>query len=166
MAYSTMPAPGIAGVGEVRGLPSFELISMQSSAAQGEDAPSMIEGTADIPHSIAAAHLPEAAAVFDAVPALDTAMDMVDPQPPLVELLVRHVLLPCERLPHIERNSTAIVLACETSSLRRPGSSAAHTTAPGPRTASGPTPWRWHAKRLESSMRSTGASLEAFKVGA
>jgi hypothetical protein len=32
-------------------------------------------------------------------------MDMVDPQPTLVELLVRHVLLPRELLPQIEINS-------------------------------------------------------------
>jgi hypothetical protein len=32
-------------------------------------------------------------------------MDMVDPQPMLVELLVRHVLLTRERLPQIEINS-------------------------------------------------------------
>jgi hypothetical protein len=30
---------------------------------------------------------------------------MVDPQPTLVERLARHVLLPRELLPHIERNS-------------------------------------------------------------
>src|SRR5215510_6382928 len=60
----------------------------------GEDAPGMMEGTAEVPHQIADAHLPEAAAVFDAATALDTATDMVDPQPRLVELLVRHVLLP------------------------------------------------------------------------
>jgi len=28
-------------------------------------------------------------------------MDMVDPQPTLVALLMRHVLLPCAFLPHI-----------------------------------------------------------------
>ena len=33
------------------------------------------------------------------------AMDMVDPQPTLVELLVSHVLLPREFLPQIEINS-------------------------------------------------------------
>jgi hypothetical protein len=33
-------------------------------------------------------------------------MDMVDPQPTLVELLVRHVLHPRELLPQIEINST------------------------------------------------------------
>ena len=43
--------------------------------------------------------------VFDAATALDTAIDMVDPQPRLVERLVRHVLLPRELLPQIEINS-------------------------------------------------------------
>jgi hypothetical protein len=64
-----------------------------------------MEGTADVPHQIAAAYLPEAAAAFDAATALDTTLDMVDPQPTLVELLVRHVLLPRELLPQIEINS-------------------------------------------------------------
>jgi hypothetical protein len=65
----------------------------------------MMEGIADVPHPSADAYLPEAASVFDAATALDTAMDMVDPQPTLVELLVRHVLLPCALLPQIEINS-------------------------------------------------------------
>src|SRR4029434_9948121 len=56
-------------------------------------------------HEITDALLPQAASVFDAATALDTAMDMVDPQPTLVELLVRHVLLPRELLPQIEINS-------------------------------------------------------------
>jgi hypothetical protein len=66
----------------------------------------MMEGTADVPHPSADAHLPEAASVFGAATALDTAMDMIDPQPMLVELLVRHVLLPRELLPQIEINSS------------------------------------------------------------
>jgi hypothetical protein len=80
------------------------LISIQSSAAKGEAEPGMMEGTAEVPHQSADAHLPEAAAVFDAASALDPAMDMVGP-PPLVELLVRHVLLPREFPPQIEINS-------------------------------------------------------------
>ena len=64
-----------------------------------------MEGTAEVPHPIADAHLPEAASVFDAATALDTVMDMVDPQPTLVELLVRHVRLPREFLPQIGINS-------------------------------------------------------------
>ena len=65
----------------------------------------MIEGTADGPHPIADAHLPEAAAVFGAATALATAMDIVDPQPTLVERQVCQVLLPREPLPQIEINS-------------------------------------------------------------
>ena len=65
----------------------------------------MMQGTADVPHQSADVHLPEAAAVFDAATALDTAIDLVDPQPTLVELLVHHVLLPRELLPQIEINS-------------------------------------------------------------
>jgi hypothetical protein len=85
---------------------TFEFISIQSLAAKGEDEPGMMEGTADVPHPRAAAHLSEAASVCDAATALDTALDMVGPQPPLVELLVRHVLLPREVLPQIEINSS------------------------------------------------------------
>ena len=66
----------------------FEFISIQSSAAREADKPGIMEGTAEVQHPIADAHLPEAAAVFDAAPALDTVMDMVAPQPTLVELLV------------------------------------------------------------------------------
>ena len=64
-----------------------------------------MEGTADVPHPIADVHLPEAASVFDAVTALDTALDMIDPQPTLGEVLVRHVRLPPALLPQIEINS-------------------------------------------------------------
>jgi hypothetical protein len=72
---------------------------------RGQAHPEVVQGTAEGPHPSAAAHLPEAASVFDATTALDTATDMVDPQPTLVELLVRHVLLPREFLPQIEINS-------------------------------------------------------------
>jgi len=64
-----------------------------------------MESPADVPHQIADVHLPEAASVFDAATALDTAMDMVDPQPTLVQFLIRHVLLPRALLPQIEINS-------------------------------------------------------------
>jgi hypothetical protein len=64
-----------------------------------------MEGTAEVPHPIADAHLPEAASVIDAAPALDTVRDMVAPQPTLVALLVRHVRLPRELLLQIEINS-------------------------------------------------------------
>jgi hypothetical protein len=53
----------------------------------------MMEGIADVPPQIVDAHLLEAASVFDGAAALDPTIDMVDPQPTLVVLLVRHVLL-------------------------------------------------------------------------
>jgi hypothetical protein len=59
---------------------TYEFISIKSWAATGEDEPGIMEGTAEAPHPIAAAHLPEAAAIFDAATALDTILDMVDPQ--------------------------------------------------------------------------------------
>jgi hypothetical protein len=69
---------------------------------RGQAHPDVVQGTAGIPHPSAAAHLPEAASVFDAATALDTATDMVDPQPTLVDLLVRHGLLP--RAPAVNRD--------------------------------------------------------------
>jgi hypothetical protein len=84
---------------------TLEFISIQSWATTGEDEAGRREDTADVPHPIAAAHLPEAASVFDAATALDTARDMVAPQPTLVESLVRHVLLSRELWPQIEINS-------------------------------------------------------------
>jgi hypothetical protein len=68
----------------------------------------MREGTADVPHQIAAAHLPEAASVCDAAAAPDTTLAMLDPQPTLVELLGRHVLLPHALLLQIEINSRGV----------------------------------------------------------
>jgi len=65
----------------------------------------MMEGTAEVPHPIAASHLSEAASVFDAATALGTTLDIVDPQPTLMALLVRHVRLPRALLPQIEINS-------------------------------------------------------------
>ena len=64
-----------------------------------------MQGTAQFHHEITDALPPYADPVFDDATALDTAMDMVDPQPTLVELLVRHVLLLREFLPQIEINS-------------------------------------------------------------
>jgi hypothetical protein len=54
--------------------------------------------------------LPQAAAVFDAAPALDTAKAMADPQPTLVERLVRYGLLAREFLPQIGINSSESIL--------------------------------------------------------
>src|SRR5262245_61011260 len=89
------------------GVARIEFITIQLSTAKGEDEPGVREGTAEVPHQSAAAYRPGAAAVFDAAPALDTALDLLDPQPARVELLVRHGLLSRALLPQIKINSMA-----------------------------------------------------------
>jgi hypothetical protein len=55
-------------------------------------------GTAAFHHAIADALLPQADPVLPNTAALDTALDVLDAQPTLVERLVRPVLLPREFL--------------------------------------------------------------------
>jgi hypothetical protein len=51
-----------------------------------------VQGTADFHHQIADTLLPQTEAVFDEATALDTTVDMLDPQPTVGECLMRHVL--------------------------------------------------------------------------
>src|SRR4029450_10008305 len=83
----------------------LSLSRLNHGLPRGEDEPGIMEGIADVPYQIADAHLPEAAAVFDAATALDTARDRAVPQPTLVELLGSHMLLPREFLPQSGINS-------------------------------------------------------------
>src|SRR2546421_9125650 len=55
--------------------------------------PEIVQGTAELHHEIADALLPQPDAVFHHATTLDAAVDMLDPQPPLVERLVSQVLL-------------------------------------------------------------------------
>ena len=55
--------------------------------------PEIVQGTAEFHHEIADALLPQADPVFHNATTLDAAVDMLDPQPPLVERLVGQVLL-------------------------------------------------------------------------
>jgi len=57
-----------------------------------------MQGTAEFHHEIADASLPQADAVFDDTTALDAPVDMLDPQPTLVQGLVGQVLLPRQLL--------------------------------------------------------------------
>src|SRR5262249_16276425 len=52
-----------------------------------------MQGTTEFHHQIAGARLPQADPVFDDTATLDTAVDVLDPQPPLVERLVGPLLL-------------------------------------------------------------------------
>src|SRR5438105_13452496 len=57
-----------------------------------------MQGTADFHHDIADTFLPQVEPIFHDTAALDTAVDMLDPQPTLVQSLVRQLLLPRELL--------------------------------------------------------------------
>src|SRR5919109_1621833 len=54
--------------------------------------PEIVQGTAELHHEIADALLPQPDPVFHNATTLDAAVDMLDPQPPLVEPLVGQVL--------------------------------------------------------------------------
>jgi hypothetical protein len=64
-----------------------------------------VQGATEFHHQITDTRLPQAEPVLHDAAALDTAVDMLDPQPPLVQRLVRHGRLPHERLPQSELNS-------------------------------------------------------------
>jgi len=57
-----------------------------------------VQGTAEFHHQIPDALLPQTHPVFHDATALDTASDVLDAQPPLVECLVRPLVLPRELL--------------------------------------------------------------------
>jgi len=57
-----------------------------------------VQGTAEFHHQITDPLLPQADAVFHDATALDTTIDMLNPQPTLVERLVGPLLLPCQLL--------------------------------------------------------------------
>jgi hypothetical protein len=54
--------------------------------------PKVVQGTAQFHHEIADTLLPQAHAVFDDATALDTTVNVLDPQPTLVECLVGPLL--------------------------------------------------------------------------
>jgi hypothetical protein len=55
--------------------------------------PEIVQGATELHHQIADALLPQAHPVFHNATPLDAAVDMLDPEPPLVERLVGQVLL-------------------------------------------------------------------------
>ena len=60
--------------------------------------PEVVQGAAELHHQVADPFLPQADPVFHDATPLDTTIDMLDPQPTLVERLVRPLLLPRELL--------------------------------------------------------------------
>jgi len=57
-----------------------------------------VEGTTEFHHEITDALLPQADAVFDDATTFHATVDVLDPQPTLVERLICHVLLQCQLL--------------------------------------------------------------------
>jgi hypothetical protein len=60
---------------------------------RGQAHPEVMQGTTDFHHEITDALLPQPDAVFDDATAFDTAVDVLDPQPTLMQCLVGSVLL-------------------------------------------------------------------------
>src|SRR2546429_9169212 len=60
--------------------------------------PEVVQGTAEFHHDITDPLLPQTELVFDDATTLDTPIDMLDPQPAVVQRLVGHMLLPREIL--------------------------------------------------------------------
>ncbi len=65
---------------------------------RGQAHPEVMQGTAEFHHEIADTGLPQADPVFDDTTALDAAVDMLDPQPTVVQGLVGQLLLPWQFL--------------------------------------------------------------------
>jgi hypothetical protein len=88
-----------------QGYPQMEIpillsLSRLNHRLPGREAhPEVVQGTTDFHHEITDPLLLQADAVFDDATALDTTVDMLDPQPTLVQRLVRHVLLQRELSP-------------------------------------------------------------------
>jgi len=61
--------------------------------------PEVVQGTTEFHHQIADARLPQADPVFHNATTFDAAVDMLDPQPPLVERLVGPFLLQVSSAP-------------------------------------------------------------------
>ena len=75
-----------------------EFIPIKSLPATGSSAPEVVQGTTEFHHQIADAFFTQADAVFDDATTLDTAVDMLDAQPTVMQRLVGHMLLPCQLL--------------------------------------------------------------------
>src|SRR6266581_5291000 len=65
---------------------------------RGQTDPEVMQGTAEFHHEIADAVLPQPDPVFDDTAALDAAVDMLDPEPTVVQSLIGQFLLPRQLL--------------------------------------------------------------------
>src|SRR4029453_17928366 len=96
-AYTWAASIGIAGCedGHPKGWPLLflSLSRLNHRLPRGQTDPEVMQGQAEFHHEIADAVLPQPDAVFHDAAALDAAVDMLDPQPTLVQGLVGQFLL-------------------------------------------------------------------------
>ena len=79
--------------------PAFQQLSLSRlnhRLPRGQTDPEGMQGTAQCHHQIADAVLPQPDAVFHNAAALDTAVDMLDLQPAVMQGLIGLFLLPCQ----------------------------------------------------------------------
>jgi hypothetical protein len=76
--------------------PRFDHLSLSRlnhGLPRAQTHPEVVQGTTEFHHQITDACFPQTDAIFDDATPLDAAVDMLDPQPPLVERLVGQFLL-------------------------------------------------------------------------
>jgi hypothetical protein len=83
-------APGTAGAQDIEEL---SLSRLNHWLPRSDAHPEVVQGTAEFHHQVTDPLLPQADSVLHDTTALDAAVDMLDPEPPLVERLVGQVLL-------------------------------------------------------------------------
>ena len=89
--YPQGPCP--EGVSKVLTCYDLSLSRLNHRLPRGQTHPEIMQGTAEFHHQITNSLLPQADAVFHDATPLDTAVDVLDPEPPLVECLVGPLLL-------------------------------------------------------------------------
>src|SRR5713226_3363369 len=99
-AFEQPPADPTAegGVREIVEDEDLSLSRLNHRLPGGKTHPEVMQGTAQFHDQIADTLLPQADAVFYDTAALDAAVDMLDPQPPVVQGLVGQVLFQGECL--------------------------------------------------------------------
>src|SRR5262249_44769798 len=102
-AYASLQLPG-APDAQRSAATEGSLSRLNHWLPRGQAYPEVVEGTAEFHHQIADAFFPQAEAVFDDATTLDTTVHVLDPQPTLVQRLVRQLLLSRQllapRFPH------------------------------------------------------------------
>ena len=106
-AQTTLASTRATASARIEAQKQLSLSRLNHWLPRGQAHPEVVQGTAECHHPIADALLPQAEPIFHAAPALHTAVHILDPQPTLVQRLVRHGLLPRQRLPQIDIHSIA-----------------------------------------------------------